>query len=134
FIKNCRSCLSSVCGSVIDAQIGVIYNHHGVVMPHTPLSRRSFLCTSAVAATSALTLPASAQPIGANERINIGLIGTGGRCCHLMGALAKIPNTRMMGLCDIYEPNLQLAQKLADPNAVTTRDYRELLNRKDLHA
>ena len=42
------------------------------------LSRRNFLST--VAATSALALPASAQPIGANNRINIGLIGTGGRC------------------------------------------------------
>src|SRR6201984_2102417 len=105
-------------------------------MSHQSLSRRKFLTTSAttVAATSALTLPASAQPIGANERINIGLIGTGGRCRHLMGALAKVPNTRMMALCDVYEPNLQLAQKLADPKAFTTRDYRELLNRKELHA
>src|SRR5271155_2951013 len=100
------------------------------------LSRRNFLTTSTatVAATSALTLPASAQPIGANERINIGLIGTGGRCRHLMGALAKIPNTRMTALCDVYEPNLELAQKLAAANAVTMRDYHALLNRKDIHA
>jgi predicted dehydrogenase len=100
------------------------------------VSRRKFLATSAatVAATSALTLPASAQPIGANERINIGLIGTGGRCRHLMPALAKVPNTRMMALCDVYEPNLELAQKLAEPKAFTTRDYHALLGRKDVHA
>ncbi len=96
------------------------------------LSRRTFLASSAVGA--ALTLPASAQPIGANERINIGLIGTGGRCRHLMPALAKVPNTRMMALCDVYEPNLELAQKLAEPKAVTTRDYHALLARKDIHA
>jgi predicted dehydrogenase len=98
-----------------------------------PLSRRSFLGASAVAA-SALTLPASAQPVGANERINIGLIGTGGRCRHLMQALAKVPNTRMAALCDVYEPNLEQAQKLAAPNAATFRDYHQLLNRKDIHA
>src|SRR5438874_12363883 len=101
-----------------------------------PLSRRNFLATSAatVAATSALTLPASAQPLGANERVNIGLIGTGGRCRHLMQALAKVPNTRMTALCDIYEPHLEQAQKLAAPDAATFRDYHQLLNRKDIHA
>lgn len=105
-------------------------------MPSSDLTRRNFLAASAVgaAATSALTLPASAQPVGANERLNIGLIGTGGRCRHLMGALARAPNTRMMALCDVYEPNLELAQKLAEPKAYTTRDYHELLARKDVHA
>src|SRR5947209_14130358 len=99
------------------------------------LSRRGFLKTSAVAAaTSALTLPASAQPLGANERINIGLIGTGGRCRHLMGALAKVPNTRMAALCDVYEPHLEQARKLADPQATVYRDYHRLLDNKDLQA
>src|SRR3954452_14706747 len=104
-------------------------------MPSADLTRRKFLATSAgVAATSALTLPASAQPIGANERLNIGLIGTGGRCRHLMGALARVPNTRMMALCDVYEPHLEQAQKLAAPNAAPFQDYRRLLERKDIHA
>jgi predicted dehydrogenase len=72
--------------------------------------------------------------LGANERLNIGLIGTGGRCRHLMQALAKVPNTRMMALCDIYAPHLEQAQKLADPKATTCRDYHELLRNKDVHA
>jgi predicted dehydrogenase len=96
------------------------------------LSRRGFL--GAAAATSALALPAAAQPVGANERLNIGLIGAGGRCRHLMQALAKVANTRMTALCDVYEPHLEQAQKLADPKAATFRDYRELLGRKDIHA
>src|SRR5450432_4358202 len=98
-------------------------------MSRSSLSRRSFLTASAATTAAALTLPASAQPVGANERINIGLIGTGGRCRHLMGALAKVPNTRMMALRDVYEPNLELAQKLAEPKAYTTRDYHALLAR-----
>jgi predicted dehydrogenase len=97
------------------------------------VSRRSFLHASAGAA-SALTLPASSQAQGANERLNIGIIGTGGRCRHLMGALAKVPNTRMAALCDVYEPHLEQARKLADPKASVYRDYRRLLENKDLHA
>jgi predicted dehydrogenase len=103
-------------------------------MSRSSLSRRSFLTASAATTAAALTLPASAQPVGANERINIGLIGTGGRCRHLMQSLAKVPNTRMTALCDVYEPNLEQAQKLADPAAVTFRDYHQLLARKDIHA
>src|SRR5450631_3700034 len=100
-------------------------------MSLTNLSRRSFLAAST---TGALMHPASAQPVGANERINIGLIGTGGRCRHLMQSLAKVPNTRMTALCDVYEPNLEQSQKLADPGAATFRDYHQLLARKDIHA
>lgn len=98
------------------------------------LSRRSFLQASASAGSVAvLGLPAvNAQ--GANERINIGLIGTGGRCRHLMPALAKVPNVRMTALCDVYEPNLDLARKLADPKAFTTGNYHEILKRKDIDA
>src|SRR5438105_8513543 len=104
-------------------------------MSEKSLSRRNFLQTTAtIGAASALTLPASAQAQGANERLNIGLIGTGGRCRHLMGALAKVPNTRMAALCDVYEPTLDLARKLADPKAAVYRDYRRLLENKDLHA
>jgi predicted dehydrogenase len=95
-------------------------------------TRRRFLKTAAAA--TALSLPAAARVLGAGERLNIGLIGTGGRCRHLMQALAKVPNTRMAALCDIYEPHLQQAQKLADPQARTYGDYRELLNNRDIDA
>src|SRR5947209_15159778 len=94
----------------------------------SPLTRRSFLTTSAAAALAAPALGAQ----GANERINLGLIGTGGRCRHLMQALARIPNVRMVALCDVYEPHLEAARKLADPKATVTRNYRDVLNRKDI--
>jgi predicted dehydrogenase len=101
-------------------------------MPDTHCTRRRFL-KSAGAAT-ALTLPAASRVLGANERLNIGLIGTGGRCRHLMQALAKVPNTRMAALCDVYEPHIELARKLADPQARAYRDHRELLASKDIDA
>src|SRR5207249_5631201 len=53
---------------------------------------------------------------------------------HLMQALARVPNTRMAALCDVYEPNLDLARKLADPKPFTTGNYHEILKRKDIDA
>ncbi len=102
-----------------------------------PASRRSFLKVSAASATaSALALPASAQPLGANERINVGLLGTGGRCRFLMNALAKVPNVKMTALADCYEPHLDLAMKtgVIEQNPFRTSDYRALLARNDIHA
>jgi predicted dehydrogenase len=98
------------------------------------VSRRSFLSTSAAGAGLAALAGPTVAGQGANERLNIGLIGTGGRCRHLMQALARVPNTRMAALCDVYEPNLDLARKLADPKAFTTRNYHEILKRKDIDA
>src|SRR5687768_356024 len=99
------------------------------------LSRRAFLNTTSAAATvSALTLPAAAQPAGANGRLRVGLLGTGGRCRHLMPSLAKVANVRITALCDVYEPNRDLALKLglADRSPLLTGDYREVLASKEV--
>ncbi|MDX2038185.1 MAG: Gfo/Idh/MocA family oxidoreductase [Isosphaeraceae bacterium] len=92
-------------------------------------TRRSFLETSAgvVAAPSALAL-------GANETIDVGLIGVGGRCRALVKSLKSIPNVRITAVCDIYDGNLETARSLAEPGAFATKDHRALLDRKDVDA
>jgi predicted dehydrogenase len=82
---------------------------------------------------AAFSAPA-VQALGANDKLNVGLIGTGGRCQQLMKALAHIPSVRMAAVCDIYDVHLELARKLADPQAVATKHYKELLDRKDIDA
>jgi predicted dehydrogenase len=77
---------------------------------------------------------AGAHVLGANDTLRIGCIGTGGRCRALMQALAHVPNVRMVALCDIFEPNIDLARKIADPTATTTHEYKALLDRKDIDA
>ena len=59
------------------------------------VSRRSFLKTSAAAAGVAAFAVPAVNVLGANETLNIGAIGTGGRCRALMWALARIPNVRL---------------------------------------
>jgi predicted dehydrogenase len=99
------------------------------------VSRRSFLKTSAAAAAgvAAFAVPA-VNVLGANETLNIGAIGTGGRCRALMWALARIPNVRLTAVCDVYDVALDEGRKLADPKAFATRHYKEILDRKDIDA
>jgi predicted dehydrogenase len=96
-------------------------------------SRRSFLAQSAAAAAGLAAFGVAAvNAIGANDTINIGLIGTGGRTRHLMKALAQIPKVRMAAVCDIWEVHLEAGRKMADPKAFATRHYKEILDRKDI--
>ena len=90
--------------------------------------RRHFLAAAGgAAASSALAYPAS-------ETINVGCIGTGGRCRALMKNLAGVPGTRIIALADIWDESLAEAKLLADPTASTTKDYQALLDRQDIDA
>jgi predicted dehydrogenase len=102
-------------------------------MPLSPdISRRRFLKTSA-AGLGSLAVP-GANVLGANETLNIGLIGTGGRCRHLMKSLAVIPNVRMAAVCDVYDVHMEQTKPLADPKAFATKRYQDVLDRKDIDA
>lgn len=91
--------------------------------------RRDFLAAAAVAATAR-----SAFAYPANDTVNIGCIGTGGRCRRLMTNLAGVPGTRITAVCDIWDDALEQAKGLADPGAFATKDYHELLARSDVDA
>src|SRR5438045_6313756 len=100
------------------------------------LSRREWLesvaVTAAVAATAGYT--AMARGFAANETITVGCIGTGGRCRRLMQSLATIPGVKIAAVCDIWDFHLAEGKKLAHPDAFATKDYRALLDRKDIDA
>lgn len=102
-------------------------------MTHRPFTRRSFLKTSAATGAAVLSAPA-VNVLGANETLNIGCIGTGGRCRTLMQSLKKIANVRIAVVCDIYDAHLKLAQELAGPKTPATKHYKEILDRKDIDA
>jgi predicted dehydrogenase len=72
--------------------------------------------------------------LGANDTIRVGCIGTGGRCRFLMKSLAGIPQAKITALADIYDGSLDAARPLADSNAFVTKNYRQLLDRKDIDA
>ena len=90
-------------------------------------NRRQFL-KSTLVASAPLFVPASA--FGANERLNIGVIGVAGRG----GAnLAAIGGENVVALCDADRNRLAAAHK-GHPQAKTFEDYRQLLDEPDLDA
>jgi predicted dehydrogenase len=95
------------------------------------VSRRTFLMSSAAAIAAGASL---AHAKSANETLNIGCIGTGGRCQTLMKSLVKVPNVRIAAVCDIYDTHREAGRKLADPKAVATKVYKEILDNKDIDA
>src|ERR671931_2676571 len=94
-------------------------------------TRRSFL-----AAASGLVLgaPALGAVQGANDRIRVGIIGTGGRARGLMTLLKRLPGNEMVALCDVYEPRLLQAAEIAGPNAIKVSDYRRVLDDREIDA
>src|SRR5690349_13120635 len=102
----------------------------------TDPSRRRFLQASLGATTALLAGPrlASASVLGANDRIRVAVIGTGGRARGLMRQLKELPGQEIVAVCDVYEPRMLEAAEITDGKAVTMADYRRVLDDKDVHA
>ena len=89
--------------------------------------RRQFILAAAA------SLPAS-RVLGANDRIRIGVIGTGGRGRLLMGLFNQCPDAEIVAVCDVYEPRRNQAKEKDAPRAQLHTDYRQVLDRKDIDA
>jgi predicted dehydrogenase len=96
-----------------------------------PQNRRELLKNLGVAVTGGYL--ATERGYAANETIRVGCIGTGGRCQALMRALVQIPGAKIVTLCDVWDQALASALKIA-PQATTVKDYRTVLDRKDIDA
>jgi predicted dehydrogenase len=106
-------------------------------MPDTnDLSRRDLLKTAgAVTAVAAITAAPAIQKVkAANDQVQFGLIGTGGRGNYLLKHLKNIDAARCVALCDVQPENLQNGVKTIANNPKTFVDYRELLAAKDVDA
>lgn len=110
------------------------------------ISRRDFIKHTAILTTGAvftnavknraIGAPAQGPIIGANERINIGIIGCGGMGNAHIRTLLRLKergvNVDIVAVCDIYTKRLDAAAKRAD--ARPYKDYRRLLEDKDIDA
>jgi len=86
--------------------------------PKKTTSRRRFLKTSAAAGAAATAIPSisilAADAKGANERIGVGFIGTGGRANAHMNIVKNFQRqgvTEPVAVCDVYRPRLEQAAK-----------------------
>lgn len=113
-------------------------------------SRRSFLKKLSTSAAVAMAVPSAMannhaafrsveylnlvkkQTISANDRIRIGLIGTGGMGIGDVQTALMVEGVEVVAACDLYNGRLTRARELWGKGLYTTRDYRELLNRSDV--
>ncbi|HYL37381.1 MAG TPA: Gfo/Idh/MocA family oxidoreductase [Bryobacteraceae bacterium] len=91
-------------------------------------SRRHFLQSAALAGSLA------AQKVSANDRIRIALIGAGGMGSGDTQYQLSFPDVELVAVCDIYDGRLARAKEVWGNHLFTTRDYREVLARKDVDA
>src|SRR5262245_40453793 len=105
-------------------------------MRETSTTRREFIGAVGQlgAAAGVLGSVESARGYASNDTLEVGCLGTGGRCRALMKSLAQIPGVRIAAVCDIYDPHLEEAKSLADSRAITSKHYHEVLERKDIDA
>lgn len=100
------------------------------------MSRRDFHKSAAFSFAS-LAMPAGPQAqsvVGANERISIGLIGAGGMGQVDLRDFLHTGQVNCVAIADPYEPNLDAAVTLTNGVAKRYKDFRELLDRKDIDA
>jgi predicted dehydrogenase len=100
-------------------------------------SRRSFLRNTGFAAAALASRPAWPKIIGANDRINVAVIGLGARGSEHLNLLlqhrANKPDIEIVALCDVYQKRLSMASAKA-PAAKTYVHHQEVLERKDIDA
>jgi len=107
------------------------------------LSRRKFIGTVGATVAASYLIPASARgadgTTAPSNRINIGVVGTGGQASGLTENAIKHSNTRIVALCDVDQNQLAKAKEkvdgyYGDTACATHHDYRELLARDDIDA
>ena len=106
------------------------------------ISRRDFLkATGGLAAAAGIeqgSAPAEtsgARASAASDKIVIGVVGTAGRGLgHHMETFSQFPDVEIGAVCDVYEPHLNRAVEFTKGRAKPYKDFRKMLEQKDLDA
>jgi predicted dehydrogenase len=94
------------------------------------MHRRSFL-KSGLRGAAGLSALSYGRILGANDRMSLGVIGTGERGTYVMTCFQKNPKVQVTALCDVYAAAVDRAQQKA-PGAKGFSDHRKLLEHKEL--
>ncbi len=96
-------------------------------------TRRHFLQGTSAAAGLAW-IPAAGGQTPANEDVHIALIGAGGQGNGDLRASLAVGGVKLVAASDVYQGRLTRIQEVYGKDVFVTRDYREVLSRKDIDA
>lgn len=113
-------------------------------MSYGSLTRREFIRvgTGAAAASAATKvtllepkmLSAGARAVPPSDTVRFASIGTGVRGCELLQASLHVPGVECVSVCDLYDSRHDAAREAVKKDVPATRDYRKILDRKDVDA
>ena len=97
-------------------------------------SRRSFFYT----AGGVLASTAASRLRAADDKVNVAIVGLGGRGTYHMGAYAKLPDARIAAVCDVNQAALErgqaLVEKLTGHKPKGYADMRQVFDDKEIQA
>ena len=113
-------------------------------------NRRNFLKTIGAASAASLAGAAAAEtgkhvhvlatetkpssPVAANDHLQIALIGAGGQGMGDTKWAVQVPGVKLVAVADCYNGRLERSKEIWGSDIFTTRDYNEILARKDIDA
>ena len=114
-------------------------------MKKNSFTRREFMQWSGSAAAAGLAARvtvleprrwwASSGPVPPSDTVRFGIIGTGTEGCDLLRASLAVPGIECVAAADLYDTrHISAKEALGGKNIETMRDYRRILNRKDIDA
>lgn len=107
------------------------------------IARRDFLLVGTAAAAAATIVPAHVlgrqNAAAPSEKITLGVIGMGPRCTYDLQAMLKFPDIRCVAIAEVQAKRRDAGKTLVDQHygnddCSVYRDFRELLDRKDIDA
>jgi predicted dehydrogenase len=75
-----------------------------------------------------------AKAVAANDHIQIALIGAGGQGMGDTKSAVLVPGVKLVAVADCYNGRLERSKEVWGDDVFTTRDYNEVLARKDIDA
>ena len=74
------------------------------------------------------------KTFGANDKVNIAAIGLGIMGFNNLEHTLKVPGVKLVAACDLYTGRLDHAKELYGNDINVTKNYQEILDRKDIDA
>jgi len=114
-------------------------------------SRRDFIKKAAGTALTAAAFPAiggsftkktvvldqpnrDVKKYGANDKVNVAVIGMGIMGFSNAEVTSQVPGAKIVAACDLYTGRLDHAKEVYGKDIFTTKNYQEILDRKDIDA